>query len=61
MVYLQSAKQGEGAANAQKIGIDDIQAGFLKTVLQERILGCVMSLWTFLIGYWLLITLLVIR
>ena len=40
-------KQGEQAACAQKIQTLAFRKGFLKTVLEERAAGFMISLWTF--------------
>ena len=40
-------KQGEQAACAQKIQTLAFRKGFLKTVLEERFIGCVSNSWTF--------------
>lgn len=59
---MQSAKQGEQAANAQKMGIPRWLSGrVFKDSVRGKDLRMHDQLVDLLIGYWLLITLLVIR
>ena len=61
-VYLQSAKPGEWVANAQKMEITRWRSGrVIKDSVRGKDLRMCDQFVDLLIGYWLLITLLVIR